>query len=95
MTTKVKPKKLSKTKAELRRLREFAKMFIAEDRSGLNWMDGAILVSPSFNILRDHAALALTGKKSTALANHDAVAADVKRLNAMGPKGLEKFLAGK
>jgi hypothetical protein len=97
-TKKAKP--LSKTKQELRRLREFAGLFtrtLADHYAGAP--RGCVCcmpeVSPSvLGRLRDLAAYALTGKKSPRLSNHEAVAADVKRLNALGPKGIEKFLAG-
>lgn len=89
-----KPKHVSKTKQELRRLREFAEQFTYPDCDGLEGKGGAIINGPAFAMLREEAQYALTGKKSEAMKYHDQLAAEIKRLNANGGKAFRELLAG-
>lgn len=82
---KSKPKK-----NQLTRLRAFARHFA--DLPAGDHVDGidAFMLAK----LRDEARFALTGQKSPALEQNHQVAEDVKRLNRLDRKGVERFLAG-
>ena len=98
MTSKkpAKPKKLSKTKQELRRLREFAAQFLAEGVSAFGSHRGVVMIQgPALEALRAEAQYALTGRRAPGTSQREEVKETVRKLNAMGPEGLMKFLAGK
>jgi hypothetical protein len=82
---KSKPKK-----NQLTRLRAFARHFA--DLPAGDHVDG--IDDATLTKLRDEARFALTGQKSPALEQHHQVAADVKRLNKLDRKGVDRFLAG-